>query len=77
MTAAAHTSTMAVYTYFGGMPGLWQAVRQEGFERLSARLARIEPTPDPVRDLAAMAPRRPESSGMRLCCTAFHARVPS
>ena len=54
LVAGTGVSTMAVYTYFGGMPGLWQAVRQEGFERLSARLARIEPTTDPVRDLAAM-----------------------
>jgi len=31
-------STMAVYTHFGGMPGLWRAVRQEGFTRLARRL---------------------------------------
>ena len=30
---------MAVYTHFGGMPGLWRAVRQEGFTRLAAALA--------------------------------------
>ena len=29
------TSTMAVYTHFGGMAGLWRAVRQEGFTRLA------------------------------------------
>ena len=29
-------STMAVYPHFGGMPGLWSAVRQEGFTRLTA-----------------------------------------
>jgi AcrR family transcriptional regulator len=48
------TSTMAVYTHFGGMPGLWRAVRQEGFTRLSARLALVQDTPDPVRDLMAV-----------------------
>lgn len=47
-------STMAVYTHFDGMPGLWRAVRQEGFTRLSTRLARLPSTDDPVRDLAAL-----------------------
>jgi AcrR family transcriptional regulator len=47
-------STMAVYTYFGGMPGLWRAVRQEGFTRLAARLSRLPPTEDAVHDLAAL-----------------------
>lgn len=49
------TSTMAVYTHFGGMPGLWRAVRQEGFTRLAERLALVTPTQDPVRDLVALA----------------------
>ena len=48
------TSTMAVYTHFGGMPGLWRAVRQEGFTRLAKRLALVELSPDPVRDLMAL-----------------------
>jgi len=47
-------STMAVYTHFGGMPGLWRAVRQEGFTRLAQRLTTVERTDDPVRDLAAL-----------------------
>lgn len=47
-------STMAVYTQFGGMPGLWQAVRQEGFRRLADRLAGVTPTDDPVADLATL-----------------------
>jgi AcrR family transcriptional regulator len=47
-------STMAVYTYFDGMPGLWGAVRQEGFERLAERLESIRPGRDPVRHLAAL-----------------------
>ena len=50
---AAGTSTMAIYTHFGGMPGLWSAVREEGFRRLSARLARLRPTDDSVRDVTA------------------------
>ena len=47
-------STMAVYTQFGSMSGLWRAVRQEGFNRLAARLAAVRSTPDPVRDLMAL-----------------------
>ena len=48
------TSTMAVYTHFGGMPGLRTAVRTEGFRRLVARLDGVDETADPVRDLAAL-----------------------
>lgn len=47
-------STIAVYTYFDNMPGLWRAVRQEGFTRLAARLADVPVTRDPVRDLATL-----------------------
>ena len=47
-------STMAVYTHFGGMEGLWTALRQEGFTRLGARLATVTMTADPVRDLTAL-----------------------
>jgi AcrR family transcriptional regulator len=52
LAQAADTSTMAVYTHFGGMVGLRHAVRQEGFGRLSAALANVEETSDPVADLA-------------------------
>lgn len=51
----AGTSTMAVYTHFGGLTGLWRAVRQEGFQRLAQRLAGVERTADPIRDLAALS----------------------
>ena len=47
-------STMAVYTHFGGMDGLWRALRQEGFTRLADHLGRVAPTADPVGDLAAL-----------------------
>src|SRR5438045_8769349 len=46
------TSTMAIYTHFGGMSELRRAVRQEGFARLAARAARVRETDDPVADLA-------------------------
>lgn len=54
LVAGTGVSTMAVYTYFGGMDGLWQALRQEGFTRLEARFATAAPSADPVRDLAAL-----------------------
>jgi AcrR family transcriptional regulator len=47
-------STMAVYTYFGGMDGMWKALRQEGFTRLAARFATVPVSADPVRDLAEL-----------------------
>lgn len=53
LVAGTGVSTMAVYTYFDGMPGLLGAVRQEGFSRLATRLAELSPTADPVADLAA------------------------
>lgn len=54
VVAGTGASTMAVYTHFGGMPGLWRAVRQEGFSRLAQRLDAVTRTPDPVRDVAAL-----------------------
>lgn len=54
LVAGTGVSTMAVYTYFGGMDGLWKAMRQEGFTRLAARLAAVSMSADPVRDLAAL-----------------------
>jgi AcrR family transcriptional regulator len=55
LAARSGTTTMAVYTHFDGMPGLWRAVRQEGFSRLAARLDAIGTTGDPVADLAALS----------------------
>lgn len=54
LVAGTGVSTMAVYTHFDGMDGLWRAVRQEGFTLLAARLGAVRPTADPVRDLAAL-----------------------
>ncbi|HET8994355.1 MULTISPECIES: WHG domain-containing protein [unclassified Rhodococcus (in: high G+C Gram-positive bacteria)] len=48
-------STMAVYTYFGGMDGLWKALRQEGFTRLGSGFRTVETSGDGVRDLAALS----------------------
>ncbi|MEU6177599.1 TetR/AcrR family transcriptional regulator [Streptomyces coeruleorubidus] len=54
LVAGTGVSTMAVYTYFGGMDGLWKALRQEGFVRLAAKLTAVRMSADPVRDLAAL-----------------------
>src|SRR5438874_77229 len=48
------TSTMAIYTHFGGMPELRRAVRREGFARLAARGARVGESDDPVADVAML-----------------------
>lgn len=55
LVAGTGVSTMAVYTWFGGMDGLWRALRQEGFTRLAARMSTVEATVDSVADLAALA----------------------
>lgn len=54
LVAGTGVSTMAVYTHFDGMAGLWAEVRREGFLRLSDRLAGVPVTDDPVHDLAAL-----------------------
>src|SRR5437762_12481029 len=48
------TSTMAIYTHFGGMPELRRAVRREGFARLVAGAAQMGESDDPVADLAGL-----------------------
>lgn len=47
-------STMAVYTHFGGMPGLFEALVTEGFLRFGERLAQVRTTDDPVADFTAL-----------------------
>jgi AcrR family transcriptional regulator len=54
LAADVGTSTMAVYTHFGGLDGLLREVRREGFRRLADRLAAVPPTKDAVADLVAL-----------------------
>ena len=54
LAAAAGTSTMAVYTHFGGMDDLVRAMVHEGFQRLNVRMVAIDESDDPVADVAAM-----------------------
>src|SRR5271156_7164153 len=52
IASAAGTSTMAVYTHFGGMPALIAAVAEEGLHQFDAAMT-MTPTSDPVADLLA------------------------
>jgi len=54
LAAAVGTSTMAVYTRFGGMDDLVRSMVNEGFRRLNERMISVEQTEDPVADLAAL-----------------------
>ena len=54
LVAGTGVSTMAVYTHFGGVEGLWRALRQEGFTRLAGRFAAVPTSADAVLDLAAL-----------------------
>ena len=54
LTEQVGTSTMAVYTHFGGMQNLRQEIRREGFARLRDHLDAVAPSPDPVADLARL-----------------------
>ena len=53
VASAAGTSTMAVYTHFGGMRGLIAEVAEEGLRQFDAALT-VPPTDDPVADLVAV-----------------------
>jgi AcrR family transcriptional regulator len=54
LTRDVGTSTMAVYTHFGGMEQLRIAICTEGFRRLGAHLGSVPRTDDPVADLVAL-----------------------
>lgn len=54
LTGEIGTSTMAVYTHFGGMPGLVEALVREGLARFAAHVRERAPeTDDPMADLIA------------------------
>ena len=52
LAQAVGTSTMAVYTHFGGMDELRREVRREGFNRLREHLSAVPRTDDPVADIS-------------------------
>lgn len=55
LATAVGTSTMTIYTQFGGMPGLWSAAREEGFRRLAAALTDVTERDDPAEQVMALA----------------------
>jgi AcrR family transcriptional regulator len=54
LAAEVGTSTMAVYTHFGGMTGVIDALADEAFARFTRVLTDAEQTDDPVRDFFVM-----------------------
>ncbi len=54
VAAEAGTSTMAVYTHFGSIALLVEAVVEEAFTRLAEAMARVGRTDDPVADIAGL-----------------------
>lgn len=54
LAAETGTSTMAVYTYFGGMTGLIDAIASEAFVRFTRALTEAPQTEDPVADFFVM-----------------------
>jgi AcrR family transcriptional regulator len=51
LAAAVGTSTMSVYTRFGGKPQLLAALHREGFDRLGRALAEVSDAGDPLATL--------------------------
>lgn len=51
IAAAAGSSTIAVYHYFGGKDGVIDTLYREGFERLQSTMSAVPVTDDPVADL--------------------------
>jgi AcrR family transcriptional regulator len=53
---AAHvgTSTQAIYTQFGGKPGIVAALYREGFTRLETAMCDVEANDDPVEHVRAL-----------------------
>lgn len=54
LASEAGTSTMAVYTYFGGMSAIVGKIVRDGFARLARLFNMVQPTDDPVADLALL-----------------------
>lgn len=54
LAAEVGTSTMAVYTHFGGMTGVIDAIATEAFVRFAVALTDVGQTDDPVADFFVM-----------------------
>ena len=53
LAAEAGTSTQALYTLFGGMPGLIEAVVADGFAEFARHVAEVPESEDPIADFFA------------------------
>src|SRR3954453_23093790 len=53
LTAQVGASTQAIYTHFGGMPGLFEAIVADGFAQFARHVAGVPQTEDPVADFFA------------------------
>lgn len=53
LAAEVGASTMAVYTHFGGMAGLFEAIIREGFVRFGSHVAAVPLTDNPMADFMA------------------------
>ena len=51
----ADTSTQAVYTQYGGKPGLADALYREGFRRLADRIAGLDLPADPIERIRVLS----------------------
>lgn len=54
LAAEVGASTMAVYTHFGGMTGMYEALGREAFARFERYLRQVPDTDDPVTDLLVL-----------------------
>ena len=54
IAAQVGVSTTAIYRLWGSKPELVRALFVEGFRRLGAHLAEVEPTDDPIADVRAL-----------------------
>jgi AcrR family transcriptional regulator len=55
VASASGLSTMVVYSHFGGIPELLNAVIDEGFKQLATAFSQVPVTDDPLADLCSMA----------------------
>jgi AcrR family transcriptional regulator len=53
LTAEVGASTQALYTHFGGMPGLFAAIVADGFSHFARHVAAVPESDDPVADFFA------------------------
>jgi AcrR family transcriptional regulator len=74
----AGTSTTAVYSLFGGKPGLLQAIYDEAFRRIDQHIGAVVPSEDPAEDLLRLghAYRRSAIADPHMYTVMFGRRIP-